>query len=124
MKLFDIVNDISFKKQQLINDEVTEKAYQPFLINRAFSYYPDTILYAQEMNRNPQLDSRLQYDYLYSSIRKRNRFAKWEKKLENDNISIIQEYYGYSYHRALEAEKILTSDQISAIKQRLEKGGI
>lgn len=124
MKPFDIVNDISYKKQHLISDEQTERAYQPFIVNRALSYYPDTILYAQEMNKSNQLDRKLQYDYLFNSIRKRNRFAKWQKPLENSNISLIQEYYGYSYAKALEALKVLKPQQIEQIKQRLEKGEV
>lgn len=123
MKPFDIVADVSFKKQRLVNDELTEKQYQPFLINRALSYFSDTILYAQEMNKNIHLDNQLQFDYLFCTIRKRNRFSKWVKKVENEDISAIQEYYGFSYQKALDALKVLNPSQVSDIKRRLEKGG-
>ena len=44
-------------------DAETEKAYAPFLVNRSLSYYQDTVMFANEMNRHAQLDNRLQYDF-------------------------------------------------------------
>jgi hypothetical protein len=40
------------------------------------------------------------------------------------NILAIQEYYGYSYKKAVSALLILTDKQIAIIKQKIEKGGI
>jgi hypothetical protein len=40
------------------------------------------------------------------------------------NILAIQEYYGYSYKKAVLALTILTDKQIAIIKQKIEKGGI
>lgn len=120
---FDIVNDISYKKERLIHDDVTEKLHVPFLVNRAFSYFPDTIQYAQEMNLSSHLDKKLQYDYLYNSIRKNKRFSKHFKKQMNSDIEAVQEYFGYSYEKAKQAVKVLTKDQLKKIKQKLDKGG-
>ncbi len=120
---FDIVDDISYKKQRLIHDEETEKLYVPFLVNRSFSYFGDTLFYAQEMNRYPHLDKKLQYDYLYNSLRKSKRYSKRFKKQMNSDIEAIQEYFQYSYEKAKYALRVLTKDQIKQIKLKLEKGG-
>ena len=51
MNPFDYVNSInSSKKENLMIDEVAEKAYNPWLINKALSYFKDTVLYANEIN--------------------------------------------------------------------------
>ncbi len=83
MKPFDYVNSINFTKKNLMkntaNDELAEKDYVPFLTNKSLSYFTDTLLYANEMNRYHFLDKRLQYEFYLNSIRKKKRFAKWAK---------------------------------------------
>jgi len=39
-------------------------------------------------------------------------------------LECVKEYYGYSNAKAKSALKILSDEQISAIKQKLNKGGI
>lgn len=124
MKAFDYIDAINSTKEKMIVDEATEKAYVPFFTNRALSYFPDTVFYANEMNCNPNLDKKLQFDYLINSIRKAKRYSKWAKKKENDDISIVQEYYGYSYEKAKAALSILNKEQLATIRKRLEKGGL
>jgi len=122
VKPFDIVTDISSGKKKLI-DSSNEKLYNAFIINRALSYFPDTVFYAQEMNINHHLDNLLQHDFLFHSIRKAKRFSKWSKKDKVSDIEIVQEYFKYSSKRAEEALKILSKKDISEIKKQLEKGG-
>lgn len=125
MAPFDYVNAILLNKKDLITDEASEKAYVPFLTNRALSYHPDTILYAQEMNSYASLDKKLQFHYLLNTIRPaKRRHSKWAKKLENDEIEAIQEYFGYSYQKAKVAASILSKEQKEEIKKLLEKGGV
>ena len=90
MKPFDYVNSINFTKKNLMkntaNDELAEKDYVPFLTNKSLSYFTDTLLYANEMNRYHFLDKRLQYEFYLNSIRKKKRFAKWAKA---EDLSLI-----------------------------------
>ena len=123
MNPFDVINDISLKKAGLITGE-NEKDYNPFLTNRGLSYFPDTIFHAQEMNSLHHLDKKLQYDYLFNSIRKSKRFSKWSKKDNSKDIDIIIEYFEYSRKRAEEALTILDKEQIKSIKKKLDKGGV
>ena len=84
MNIWDFVNDITLNKKDLMTNSespnTTEKMYEPFLVNRALSYYPDCILSANEMNIQPFLEKKMQYDYLLHTIRPRKRFSKWVKK--------------------------------------------
>lgn len=123
MNPFDIVTDISLNKKRLI-DETNQKEYSPFMVNRALSYYIDTIMYANDMNINHHVDKLMQHDYLFYSIRKAKRFSKWAKKKKDSDIELIQEYYGYSYDKAKVAVSVLTDDQIKIIKKKLDKGGV
>ena len=52
-------------------DDLAEKDYNSFMVNRGLSYYNDTVIYANEMNIHNQIDSRMQYDFLRNIIRKR-----------------------------------------------------
>ena len=91
MKPFDYINSINFTKKNLMrgteNDELAEKGYVPYITNKTLSYFTDTLLYANEMNRYHFLDNKLQYEFYLNSIRKKKRFAKWAKADNNDAVS-------------------------------------
>ena len=80
MNAFDYVTAINISKKDLMtdtgNDELAEAGYVPFVTNRALSYFPETVLYAQKMNRNGPIDNKPQIHYLIKSIRPKKRYAK------------------------------------------------
>ena len=104
-------------------DEMWEKKYSPFIVNKALYPFPDTILLANEMNINNHLDSKLQFDFLLNSIRPRKRFAPWLKTSKIDNLDLVKEYYGYSDQKAKDALTLLTDDDLELIRSKLNKGG-
>ena len=123
MNPFDFINAINFTKKNLIVDDITEKGYQPFLINRTLSHFKETVLYANEMNLNHHLDNRLQNDFFINIITKKKRFSKWVKPTEIEDLDCIKEYYGYSNEKAKSILSLLTGDQMKQIKNRMKKGG-
>lgn len=122
MNPFDYVNSISYNKKDIMIDEVDEKKYPGYLVNRAMSYYPDTIFYANEINMRPHMENRFAYDYYLNSIRPRKRFSKWFKKEDNEDIDVVKEYYQVDYSLAMEYMSILTEHQIEELRRRLYKG--
>ncbi|MDB4726079.1 DNA polymerase clamp loader subunit A [bacterium] len=124
---FDYLNTINVTKENMMrgsnDDEMAEKDYVPFMINRGLSYFQDTVALANEMNIHHELDKKLQYEFLINIVRKRKRFSKWYKKEDDSDIEVLMEYYGYSHERASQALAILSQDQLKIIKSRLEKGG-
>jgi hypothetical protein len=124
MTFFDYLNSINDTKVDIMVDDVAEKAYNGFLTNRGLSYFVDTILLANEMNRYHQLDNRLQYNFLINSIRKKKRWSKWLKPTETEDILIVKAYYGYNDSKAKSALSLLTSEQIQELKQRMYHGGL
>jgi intergrase/recombinase len=123
MNLTEYLNSINYSKKNLMGDTDAEKSYAPYVINRCLSYFPDTLLHANEMNRLNFLDKKVQYDYYLGSIRARKRFSKWLKKEEDDDIELVKNYFGYSDKRAREALRILSKEDISNIKKELNIGG-
>lgn len=126
MDLFkDIISSIQKTKKDLSNDPDFKKTYNAFIVNRALSYHVDSILYANEMNIRHNLDENLQFQYYLNSIRSMKRkFQPWVKKENNDILEAIKSYYRYSDTKALEAMKILSTDQVDHILNITSKGGV
>ena len=120
---FDYVNSINDNKKDLMVDDIAEKGYVPFVVNRSLSYFPDTVLFANEMNRYGLLDKKLQYHFLINTVRKRKRFSKWAKPIVESDLEVVKEYYGYSNEKARQALTLLSKDQIIEIKKKVFKGG-
>jgi len=124
MNIWDFVNSINQNKKDLFEDPLAEKDYVPFLVNKALSYYVDTIFFANEMNSRTHLSKRQQFDFLRFSVTKKKRYSKWHKKqIASEDISAVCEYYKYSQAKAYEVMSILTEQQIKDIKQSVFKGG-
>ena len=123
MNPFKFTDAINYTKQDIMIDDITEKAYNPFLINRSLSYFPDTVLAANEMNRNHHIDNRLQFDFFINIIRKRKRFSKWFKPEEISDLETVKEYYGYSNEKARQVLTLLSTEQINELKNKVAKGG-
>ena len=125
MNVFDFVNAINTNKKDFIKEDPDcERVYVPFVVNRALSYFPDTVLYANEINQYSFLDKELQNSYLLNTVRPSKRFAKWVKKQDSNDIEAVKQYYGYGNEKALEALSILSGEQLTIIKNKLAKGGI
>ena len=123
MNPFQYIASINNTKKDLMVDDEAEKAYTPFMVNRGLSYFQDTVLFANEMNRAAHIDNRMQYDFLRLAIRPRKRFSKWMKKTVPARIETIKEYYGYSDAKAEAISDLISDDDIKAMKDVLSKGG-
>ncbi len=123
MNPFDYVSAINYNKKDIMVDDITEKEYNAYIINKALSFFPDTILYANEMNKYHHLDHRLQFDFFINIIKKKQRFSKWLKPSEMENLELIKNYYGYSNEKAKSVLTLLSNEQIDELKKRMYKGG-
>ena len=119
----EVLPSILQTKEEVMLTDHDEKEYSPFMVNRALSYYRDTVLFANVMNQYPNLDKRLQYNFYKYIVRAQKRpYSKWHKKAQSRDLSVVKEYYGYSDAKAEEAMKILSDEQITAMKKQLYKG--
>ena len=123
MNPFEYLNAINYTKQNIMVDDLTEKSYNPFMVNRSLSYFNDTALIANEMNQHHHLDNRLQFDFFINIIRKKKRFSKWNKPETVSDVEVVKEYYGYNNEKAYQALSLLTSKHIDELKKKVYKGG-
>ena len=119
------LNAINYEKKNLMDtdDEMWEKKYPPYVVNRCLAPFTDTIMLVNEMNKLHHLDKKLQFDFLLNSVRTRKRFAPWLKEEKIDNLECVKEYYGYSNEKAKSALNLLNDEQIKTIQDSLNKGG-
>ena len=123
MNPFEYITAINTTKKDIMIDDLAERGYNSFMVNRSLSYFKDTVLYANEMNIHHNIDNRLQFDFLINMVRKRKRFSKWEKVVSESDVEVVKEYYGYNNEKARTALSLLTREQINELKQKVYKGG-
>ena len=72
-----------------------------------------------------KLDDKLHYDYLFNTIKKKNRFFKSRKTAKNhEDLEMLQAVFNYNITRAKEALSILNEEQLDLIRQSQFKGGL
>ena len=123
-QLKDYLYSINQSKKNILDDDPDAvKKYPAYVVNRCLSSFTDTVLYANEMNKNSHLPPKMQYDFLLNSVKPRKRFSPWARKDSIDYLDVVKEYYGYNDDKALQALRILTKDQLDKITYLLRKGG-
>ena len=124
-KLTNYLTAINWSKEKLLDsdDKDWERKYPPFIINKGLSYFSDTVMFANEMNRLHHASKHAQFSFLLNTIRNKKRFSKWLNATKLKDLDLEKQYYGYSNKKASEALNILTKSQIDYIKERLYKGG-
>ena len=119
---FDFVKSVSYDKKDIMVDDIEEKAYQPFLINKALSYHQDAVFLVNEMNIRHGSDSRLQYLFFINTLRKRQRFSKWHKPYESKKLETVKNAFNVSSQRAKEYLELLSEKQYRDLKESMKIG--
>jgi len=116
---------INYSKEKLLDtdDKDWEKKYPPFIINKGLSYFSDTVMFANEMNRLHHASKHMQFSFYLNSIKSRKRFSKWLKSSKIKDLDVVKQHFGYSNKKAQEAISLMTKKQLDYIKERLYKGG-
>lgn len=125
---FDFMNAVSFSKEDLIhnheNPELIEKQYTPYLVNKGFANFEDTILHANEMNMRHQLFHDAQFQYYRGALRKRKRFSKWPKADKSGDLDAIQHVYQCNRTVAKLYLKALSKEDLKTVHERMSTGGV
>jgi hypothetical protein len=120
---FDFVKSVSSDKKNIMVDEIEEKAYAPFLTNKALSYHQDSVFFSNEMNIRHGTENRLQYLFFLNTLRKRQRFSKWQKPYTSKKLDVIKQYYDISTKEAKDYMSILSDSDVRNMKKRMKTGG-
>ena len=118
-----IIPSILETKKNYIVDEITEKSYSAFMVNRALSNHIDCLDAANKMNMNYSLPNKMQYDFHFHSIRAYRRpFQKWHKKVEEKDLESLKLYFGYSSREARKTIEsgVLSKDQLDFIRKQTQ----
>ena len=124
-ELKDYLKAINQTKEPLLDSEDEEwvKKYPSYIINKCIAPFSDTVMLVNEINQLHHLDKKLQFDFLINSLRPRKRYTPWMKAKKLKSLEYVKEYYGYNNEKAKAALDILNDEQISAIQEKLNKGG-
>lgn len=124
INVWSFINSITFDKKTEYTDE-TKSVYSKFMINRALSMFPDTVVLANEMNLYSDIPDESHYAFLINIVKPKKRFSKWPKKAEDaeSDIAAIQKFYGYNEKKAKSVLPILGDEGIAIIRKKQEKGG-
>lgn len=122
---FDFVNAINQKKHLDLTDEVIEKQYDPFIINRAFLQNEGTVNLAAFMDQNYFLDKRLQFEFYFHIIPKNNSYGKWAKANTDmdEKIEVLKKLFSYSRAKCIEVIPFISDDEWGVFKKRISIGG-
>lgn len=123
MNPFEYLKTINSNKKDIMVDDIAEKGYNAFIINRSLSYFPETALLANEMNIRHSTPNKLQYHFLLNTVSKKNRFSKWLKPKHVEALEVVKQYYSVSNEKAKTMLLLLTQAQIDELKLRMYKGG-
>lgn len=106
---FTFADNVSSSRQNIM-DEMNEDQYVPFIINRHLSHFADAVLYANDLNIYHFLTKSAQYSYLLSSLPKRKRFSKWQKKEKDVLIEAISRRFNCNSDKAQDIASLLPED--------------
>jgi hypothetical protein len=122
---FDFIKSVSETKQHIIKgDPAAVKEYNAYMINRGFGYFPDTVLYANELNMYPGIPKAAQYEYYMASLRKRKRFSKWYKLEKNDDLDLIRKTYSVGAEVAKGYMRILSKENLQTLRELNSTGEV
>lgn len=124
VELFDWLGDLNYEKRYLFDDN-SERDFDVFIIRRGLSQHVETVMYANELNKHWRVDKRMAHDFFFYGISKKKRFGKWAKQSADnaDDIELMCRHYAVNRNRAIDILKVLTPDEVKAIKEMYVVGG-
>lgn len=124
MSPFDIIGGIVSSHDDKW-EEIGEKDYNSFMVNRGLSYYPDCVMLANEINRRYHIPKQMQYLFFLESVTpKKKRFAKWASSKKDSEIQLVADYYQVSLRKAAAIRNLLSDQDMSEVSRVMNKGGV
>ena len=125
-ELKEYLKAVNQTKEPLMDgdDEEWERKYPPFIVNKCVAPFADTIMLVNEINQLPNVDKKMQFDFLLNSLRPRKRFTPWLKATKLENLEYVKEYYGYSNEKARDVLPLLSNEHLNIIRGKVQHGGI
>jgi hypothetical protein len=124
-RLWDYLNAATQTKDlSVLQDDDFEKVYNPFIVNKMLAQHRDCVLAANMVNERAEMPRKAQFLFLLNTLRARfRRNEKSVKFTDPDDVVAVAEYYGCSHRRSRDLVSLHSSDQLTIIHKRLDKGG-
>lgn len=120
MSPFDFVKSINDTKKDLIREGThKENDYNPFITNKNFSLYLDTVFDANYMNKDSGLSNMMQFDFYRLNIKRRKRYVEWPKNIINDNILLLSKHFNLSINKTKEIIRVIPKEIIENLILKL-----
>lgn len=97
-----------------------EADYNVYLYNRSYSNFPDTILFANEINKY-QVDPQMHYDFMRGAITPAQRWAKWHKPTKHSKATLLSKYYDITMNLAYDYVGFFSQQEFELIEQELKE---
>lgn len=120
--IFDVVNNICSSRELLPMETVVGLA-SPYMLNRSMSFNHDTIFYADEASMFRNVETYPLYLYYFYTTPKKKRFGKWAKKVNDEDVKLIQDLYEVSEKKAIQYLEVLRTEQVEELRKLNSKGG-
>ena len=122
--IFDIINDISNHGSYLENyyelNNSLPKAFNSFMILKAFSNFQDTVLLANELNKKQDIPDEIKWRFLKETVTKRKRYSKWFKSIEDEEpIVLLAKYYDCTVNEMKKNISVLSKEKILEILKKV-----
>jgi len=113
--LFDWLNNITNGKNNELERDQDLRGFEPYIIAKGLGQGEGTLGFANLMNQLPNIPKRYQYLFYLHGIPKHKAYNKWAKSSHDKNLKPFMEVTGLTKEKALDALRVLTSEQIKAI---------
>lgn len=117
--VFDYIKSIN--EQKKLDFDAT--IYNNYVVCRNFGYFPDTVFLANELNCLGSVDADQHYEFLFNSISKRKRYAKWIKEDKDEDLELVAEYFSINKDTAKIYLKLLDETKMKQIREYFITGG-
>lgn len=102
-------------------DIPVESDYNIYLFNRSYSNFPDTILFANEINKYREIEPQLHYDFLRGVVSPAKRWATWHKPKSHPQATLISKYYNIPMRLAYDYVKFFSEKEFEFIEQSIKE---
>lgn len=121
---FDFSTNI-LKKQARFEDDVIQKEYSQWMLNKIISCDQDNIFLANELNKCGNISNKMSYDAYYYYLSKTSKFIKYlcKKPQTESEILHIMKYYQVNQNVAKQYREHLSDEEVKAIVDGYEKKG-
>ena len=130
-KLFDYINDLSFKKTNLaqqVQDEIGQfpSEFVSYIATKSFGNFPDTVLLANIVNTHfGEIPVEAQYLFYLYGVPKRKRFAKFYSPdaSHDEEVAALAKYFRWGTREARANLKMFSKEELKEIIRRTNGNG-